>query len=294
MIFYSEGMSMNTLSEKAMLVDLNIGQWNARKYDFAATEQVIKHYNAKWNSGKFNKLLVDLWSVKKFQRAANDARTFHYAHTLPWDDVGHRILSSEEYLGYMKKMRSFKEAFESAVVDFLEEYPALIERAKVDLGKLFNPHDYPHVSAIRGKFTFQVSIAPLPDAQDFRVDLGADEVKSIQDDIAQRVNAQVQAAVNDLWSRLHGAIKHLVEKLRDSDAIFRDSLVGNISELTDVLPRLNITGNKDLSRMIEEARNTLSNLEPDKLRTDGKSRQEAADKAEEILKKMAGYIGGNP
>lgn len=279
------------LSEKAMLVDLNISQWNARRADEKATAEVIQANGAKANSGKFNKLLVDLASVKRYQRAANDARTFHYSNTLPWDDEGSRILPSENYLPYTKKIRQLQAAFYAAVDEFVREYPALIQQAKRDLGRLFNPGDYPAPAVVKSKFHFSTRVNPMPDAADFRVSLAGDEVKIIQDEIEQRVKDQVNAAVNDLWARLQGALSHLVEKLRNSEAIFRDSLIGNISELTDVLPRLNLTGDQNLGRIINEARAALANLNPDTLRKDEKERKAAADKAEAILKKMAGYTG---
>jgi hypothetical protein len=280
------------LSEKAILVDLNITQWSARRYDYKATQEILEKHGARWTSGKFNKLLVDIWSIKKVQRAANDARTFHYANTLPWDDGGSRLLPSENYFKYTQKMRQYESAFKAAVEDFTLEYPELIERAKKDLGSLFNQFDYPHLSIVKEKFSFHIQVSCLEEAEDFRVSLEDEDVRAIQKEITERVSSQVKTAVEDLWTRLSEALGHLVEKLRDKDAIFRDSLVGNISELTDVLPRLNITGDKDLANIINEARVKLASLEPKELREDDKKRADAAKVADEILAKMAGYTGG--
>jgi len=279
------------INEKAMLVTLNISQWNARRADDKATDEILQANGARRGSGRFNKLLVSLASVKRYQRAANDARTFHYANTLPWDDEGARVLPSENYFAYTKKMRELQAHFQHAVDEFIGDYPSLIRQARQDLGGLFNPADYPSVDTVREKFRLETRVSPLPDSGDFRVSLGDDEVKAIQGDIEARVKAQVTTAIQDLWGRLHRAVNHLAEKLRDSDTIFRDSLVGNIKELTDVLPRLNITEDASLGQMINEARATLANLDPDTLRENEGERKQAVDKAEDILKKMAGYMG---
>jgi hypothetical protein len=279
------------LNEKAMLVSLNIGEWSPYKADLTATQVTLRTYGAKNGCGKFNKRLVEHEAVKQYRRAMGDARTFHYANTLPWGDDGARILPSENYMAYMKKMREFQTTWENAVGGFVEEYPYLIERAQRDLSGLFNSQDYPTQRQIRAKFHFSTHISPLPDQGDFRVDLGTDEVSAIQADIEARVQAQVKESVNDLWGRLHKAIGHVVERLKGSDKIFRDSLVANIKELTDVLPRLNITGDAALARTIEEARAALADLDPQELRENEAERKVAADKADDILKRMAAYMG---
>ena len=45
------------LSDKALLVQLSISQWTARKYDKRATEQVNNANNAAMTAGRYNKSL---------------------------------------------------------------------------------------------------------------------------------------------------------------------------------------------------------------------------------------------
>jgi hypothetical protein len=277
------------LNEKAMLVNLTISQWTARTIDRKATWEVLEKNGASRDSGRFNKLLVELSSVKRYQRAVNEARTFHYENTLPWSDDGTRILPAANYLKYTAEMRSLKAQFQEAVDDFIQEFPALVKQAQRTLGGLFNPSDYPHPHTLRGKFALDTHFFPLPDRGDFRVQLGADEQKAIQDQITTRVNESVKAAMADTWQRLHGAVKHMTEKLRDKDAIFRDSLIGNIKELCDLLPKLNLTDDPNLTKAIEDAKGALADLDPQELREDEAKRRDAAQAADDILSKMAGY-----
>ena len=44
------------LSDKALLVQLNISQWTARKYDKKATEQVAATYNSAVQAGSTTSL----------------------------------------------------------------------------------------------------------------------------------------------------------------------------------------------------------------------------------------------
>ena len=279
------------ITEKAMLVRLSISQWTARRFDLKATNHVIAEYGAKRDAGRFNKMLVDLDAVKTYQKAANEARTFHYENTLPWGDDDSRILPAKNYIPYTKKMRKFKESFEKAVVDFISEYPSLIEKAERDLNGLFNQKDYPAAADLDRKFNFSVAVIPVPASGDFRVSLSDDEVDQIKADIEARVSESIAAAMRDAWVRLFNCVKHMADKLKDQKSIFRDSLVGNIQDICSILPRLNITDDKTLSKIIREVKVSLSNLDPEVLRKHELDRRVAADQADVILKKMAAYMG---
>jgi len=279
------------ITEKAMLVRLSISQWTARRFDLKATNHVISDFGAKRDSGRFNKMLVDLDAVKIYQKAANEARTFHYDNTLPWGDDDSRILPAKNYIPYTKKMRKLKDSFEKSVDDFVSLYPGLIERAENNLNGLFNAKDYPSAADLDYKFRFSVNVSPVPDSGDFRVSLSDDEVDQIKSDIEARVRESVAAAMKDAWERLFKVLKHMVDKLRDQKAIFRDSLVKNIQELCDILPRLNLTDDKDLKKFIRETKQIISGLDPEILRKHELDRKVAADQADGILKKMAAYMG---
>ena len=277
------------ITEKALLVKLSISQWTARKYDPTATDEVIANHHASKDAGRFNKSLVDLDAVKTYQKAANEARTFHYKNTLPWGDDESRILPSANYLPYMEKMRKLKSDFEDATREFIDQYPGLIRDAERSLNGLFNPRDYPDQRQLTGKFNFAVYPAPLPDAGDFRVTLSQDEADRIRDEITSRTQEYIRDAIRDAWNRLRDAISHLEDKLKDKDAIFRDSLVGNVRELCEILPRLNVTGDPDLAQVIDEAAATVARYDPEDLRNDPGDREAAVTAARDILKKIDGY-----
>jgi hypothetical protein len=279
------------ITEKAMLVRLSISQWTARKFDLKATNHVISDYGAQKDSGRFNKLLVDIDAVKTYQRVANEARTFHYENTLPWGDDDSRILPAKNYLPYTKKMRKFKETFEKAVDEFVDLYPGLIDRANSNLNGLFNPADYPDSFNLKEKFKFSVGVSPVPDQGDFRVSLADDEVDQIKADIETMVKDSIAAAMRDAWDRLFQVVKHMADKLKDQKSIFRDSLVGNIQDLCDILPRLNITDDPNLKKVIRDVKSSLASLDPEVLRKHELDRKVAADQADGILKKMAAYMG---
>ena len=283
--------TQQTIDQRAMLIRLSISQWTARKFDKQATYTTIAHYSAAKDSGRFSKVLVELAEIKKIARIVNDARTYHYAITLPWGDDNSRILPSPLFLKYSAKMRQLETDFQSQVDDFANQYSTLIANAQNTLGGLFNSRDYPHPGQIKKYYKFKFDILPIQTAADFRVNLDKSSVETIQKGIEDQMKQNIEAAVSETWKRLHSAIQHMSEKLGEKDAVFRDSLVGNIKELTDILPDLNITNDPALAETIETARQELTKLNPDSLRRNPQEREEAKKKADDILSKMSGFTG---
>jgi len=69
-----------------------------------------------------------------------------------------------------------------------------------------------------------------------------------------------------------------------------DSMITNIVEIVDVLPKLNIAGDTELDRMASEIRKSLV-LDPQELRKSETMRSDAAKAAADIAQRMAAYMG---
>lgn len=284
---------MKTLQEKAMLVKLNISQWTARKHDKKVSQEVAQQHNAQGDAqaiGRYNKILIAQEEIKKIAKIANEARTFHYDNTLPWTDEGQRILPAKNYLPYTQRMRQLEGHFNNAVPRIISNYGFLMQEARTRLNSLWNANDYPTVDELQGKYSFTVQVSPIPDGKDFRVNLQTEEVERIHQEIEGRVNKATETALKDLWHRLHKAVAHMVERLNDMDKTFRNSLVGNLQGLVELLPRLNITDNPELEAIRQEIEDKLCQ-DPDLLRTNIQERKKTAQDAQDILTKMAGYVG---
>ena len=294
-------METKRLTERAMLVSLNISQWTARKHDREISDEVAREHGTRRPSddvGRYNKILVDKAALRPIQEVVTEARTHHDKVTLPWSDQGYRILTAAGYFDYTQAMSGFQSRFVAAVDAFAVEYRQHVAEARDRLNGMFNADDYPDEWAIRAKFEFTHQVMPLPDEGDFRVSsLGADDVDKIKADIRARIDAEVQEAVRDPWNRIHDAVQHMAGRLhafnptgkgKDRGA-FRDSLVDNLRELVDVLPALNLSGDGELDAMRDRLAADLCDLDAQDLRDDMHAREETARKADAILASMAGY-----
>ena len=276
---------MKNLSEKSILVSLNISKWSARKFDRQATEEVNSNHNTT-DAGRFNKLLVKKEYMKEISELETKIRDFHYTNTLPWGDNGDRLLPSENYFLYVENMGNFKSKFEQAVRDFVEEYPAIISEAKNRLNGLFSKRDYP--ANIADKFNVKISFMPVPDVGDIRVSLSDKEIDAIKKSVSEEISSRFTSAQKDIYSRIADQLKAMYNRLVDKEAIFRDSLFNNVLSLVDLLPRLNVSNDQNINDLCKDLKALY--CEPQNVRNDVTLREKKAKDVEDLLKKVSAFI----
>ena len=277
------------LRDEAMIVRLSISQWTARRFDKRVSQKIAADYAVYAEVGRYNNVLIAKEAIQIITQAVSAIRSFHYDNTLPWDDGGGRILPSKNFLTYSKEMRKFKQRFDDAVVEFIGNYDEYRDEARKRLNGMFREADYPGRREIGRKFGFSTDIDPVPSAEDFRVTLQSKDATRIKKQLEARINKRVVEATKDLFIRLSEVVERFAEKLADKDAIFRDSLVENVVELVNLLPKLNVANDSELEKLRKEVQKKVCAFEPDTLRKDDKVRSKAADDAQAILAKMNGY-----
>lgn len=276
------------LQEKAMLVNLSISSWTASKKDRAASTDIKKSKGANDKAGWFNKRLIDPTALQTIGKVEGQARAMHYSMTLPWGDNGDRILPAAAYMEYMDKLRGLKADFEHAVTDFVRDYPQRVQDARVMLGSMYDPADYPEPSQIAHRFSIHTVFTPVPSAADFRVDVAAEEQDEIRKSITASVEKRLQNATRECWVRLADVVECMARALEDPDRVFRDSLVENIRAACEILPKLNLTNDLQLDTTLKQVRGTLL-IDPDALRKDKRLRADTASKAQRIYEDISAW-----
>ncbi len=291
---------MTNITERAMLVALNISQWSARKHDKKASEDVAKINGSDVHMGRYTKDLVDKDALRNIQLIARAAREHHLFNTLPWCDAGFRILPGAAYFDYTAEQRRFRSKYQGAVREFSERYQTCVNEARTRLQGLFSMADYPSPEEIAGKFAMECAFTPLPDGDDFRVTLGAEEEARVRAEIEQRVQCAAEDAMRDLWARVHDAVARMSRNLNNYhvDPVsgkvqhpFRDTMVENLRALAEVLPKLNVAGDPHMESMRSRLVESLCFHEAQTLRDDASLRRSVASEADDILAGMAAYVG---
>jgi len=279
------------LNNRALLVSLSISQWAARKLDKKATKDVADANRASTSAGRYNKSLLPLNDLLANVHQKTGAIRERFAkNTLPWGIDGTRILPSSNYLPFMTEFRRERNEWRTLVNDFTNNYDDLVNEAQRWLGDLYDPNDYPDVSRVRDKFAMDMAVLPVP-TNDFRVELADDEIERLQEELSARMTSVQQEAMSDCWHRLHKHVEHIVSKLADPAAIFRDSMIDNARETCDLLTRLNISDDPNLEAMRQSVESKLLSHHPDVLRTDLDLRADAADEARKIMDAMSVFMG---
>src|ERR1700722_4383847 len=70
-------LHMQNLSEKVLVVNLNIRRWPGLKYDETVTKQVDRDHNAT-NAGRYTKILIEKVEFKRIQKAETAIRSYYY------------------------------------------------------------------------------------------------------------------------------------------------------------------------------------------------------------------------
>ena len=279
-------------TDRALLVQLSISQWTARKFDKKTTKEVADSHGVTEVVGRYNKALLPLNDLlKQIHQTSAAIRQRFYANTLPWGIEGTFILPTGNYLEFMTEFRGYKSKWLALVDQFCDQYPAIKMEAQKILGPMYDPKDYPDDDQIRDRFKMDMAVFPVP-SNDFRVELADDELSRIQKDVEQRAQLAAQTAMRDAWDRLYAKVTHIAGKLSDPKAIFKDSTIENTRDLCDVLTRLNFADDPDLEAMRQEVEAKLVSHHPDSLRNDPILRQDSAAAARDIAKRMEIFMQG--
>ena len=278
-----------TINSRALLVNLSISTWSARKFDRAISDEIAAQHNAARDAVRANNSLIQGDSYKALIRAAQAARTAHYFHTLAWSDEGWRLLPTSNHTAYTDELRALQGQFQTALAEFVRDYPRLQEIARARLNGMYKAADYPHPAAIADRFRISTEFTPVPSSGDFRLDeLTADELQRVEQSVPNRVEQATADAVADAWRRLHEVVSAMRERLAQPDAIFRDSLVTNARDVVEVLGRLNVTQDPSLEAMRATVAADLTQYDPQELRDAPAIREQTAARDSEILSAMQG------
>lgn len=288
--------SASKLSSSALIVNLSLSVWTGRKLDKRVSEEVDQAKSTRTRAGNYHKnLLAGSGKLEQITKIANACRAWLYSTTQPWGDNGDRLLPVSSLLDFKSRLADYEMQFGTAVNDFLNDYDTLVAAAAFQLGDLFNREDYPTRESIEGKFGFRYSLTPLPQAGDFRVDVGNDGLRELQDQYERVMHDRVTGAMSEAWERLHEVLSKMSERLADDfdehgdvkRKIFRDSLIDNAVEICGLLKHFNITGDLRMDEMRRQLEDTLRTVDAQSLRDSDHLRQQTKAKVDALLDKFS-------
>lgn len=280
-----------TLASSAMLVELNISNWSGRKKDNRASADVTsQNYAATGVANVNKKLLADNADLKAIQTHVTAMRNLHAAMTMPWSNSGLRLLPTAQYFKYTGAMSDMENKFWDLVNAFLINYHDAVIDVQMLLGDLFSRDDYPSAEELQRKYRVHINYMPLPDAGDFRVDISNEALREVKEQYADFYTTQYNTAMNDVWTRLHKALTNMSERLdygsKEDKKVFRDSLVGNVNDMVELLRVCNVTSSPQMAQMADKLEEAMAGVTPDGLREDDTFRAETKRAVDDAIKSL--------
>jgi hypothetical protein len=274
----------------AMLVELRISSWTARKRDVETTVEVNTSKEADQDSGSVYKyLMAGSDHLKKIEKYAAKCRAWHATQTLPWmKGVG--LLPMENFFKYREQLGTMEANYFALVDAFIAAYPQLKSDQAFKLGKWYKADEFPDVETLPRRFKFEYNFLPVPESGDFRIKCEERVKADLADRYERMYSTKLNDAMRDLWGRLHTHLSHMIDRLSDKEdgerKIFRDSLIENGVALCDMLTRLNVTNDPQLEearRMLERA---IANTDIEDLRKHESSRKTLRADVQNIIDKF--------
>lgn len=288
-----------SIGSSAMLVELSISSWTARKLDKKVSAEVDVAKNTKVSAVNVNKnLMAGTGVLDKIIKYAASARAWHVAQTLPWSDNGSRLLPMSNFMAYKEQLAVMEENFNALVDKFVDSYPDLVSAAAFQLGDLFDRNEYPDVNTLKQRFKFNYSFFPVPNAGDFRVDINEEAKAEIIANCNKAHQDRLENAMKDAWKRLHDCLNRMSDRLtvdivKDEDGnpshemrVFRDTLMENAIEMVDMLKHLNITKDPNMEQARQALKLAISNYDLDDLRSSMTARNAVKTQVDAILSKF--------
>ena len=280
-----------SISESALLVELNISVWPATKVDRDITEQVNANASASRDASQTKKNLFAGTSMRKdIEKFAARVRLYHNQHTLPWADKGERLLPTKLFMDYKTAMNHYEQQFNQMCNNFFIDYNYLVQEAQVNLGTMYKAEDYPDLTEVRTKFGFRRAINPLPESGDFRLDVSTQDLDELRAEFESKFQERLADAVREPWLRLHGELVSISKKLTDTDGEgkkrYHDTLLSNPLELCELLTKLNVTNDPKLEEARKQVELTMLGVNMDAIKEDSETRKQVKSKVDEILGKF--------
>ncbi len=280
------------LKDISLLVSLSLCYPPTTKTDKEASEDLENQKGTTDGQYRAVKRLFRKTALAAMKTLDGEIGRFHKKETAPWGEEGQRILLTANFDDYMRSIRDFKRRREDAARDFEREYPSILADARYDLKGAFDLNDYPAQHEVRECFQFKVKSLPIPDAADFRIDLPAKEMAELSANVARMIRDAEDVARMDLAKQIITPVVHMVEKLSgDTDGRWYNSMVENISDIADRIPRLNVTGDPVLASLASRLKADLTRHPVETLKENKLVRTSVKKRAQDILDTMSVFMG---
>jgi hypothetical protein len=215
--------------------------------------------------------------------------------TLPYVESGVRLIKQSDIDAFVHTMEDFRNELTQAEADLNAVYDQIKADARLRLGRLYRPDDYP--PEVRGLFGVDWDF-PSVEPPSYLMRLNPEVYQQEQERVARRFEEAVQLAEQAFVTEFTRLVAHLTERLgNDAEGerkVFRDSAVTNLVAFFDRFRHLNIRSSAQLDALVEQAQQLVQGIAPQELRDDGTLRQQVAAQLSQVQTVLDGMLVDRP
>lgn len=279
-----------SISDRAVLVQLNISSWGTERLDKSQTERINLLNNADSKAGKVHKdLMCGTTLAKDIDLHVGRSRLWNNQNTMPWQDRGARLLPTSLFLSYKDEMNSRETNFETMVNRFVPNYAAAKQTARNYLGSMYREEDYPDVNDIASKYKWTLSVSPIPSSGHFCLDVPAEDLENVRKSCDDFVEQKVADAMRKPWEDLHTMLTGMSGKLQEVEELngtpkrFHETFVTNALDLCTLLNHMNITNDPQLDKARQQLELVLAGTDVDDIKENEFVRSDMKKRVDNIL-----------
>ena len=188
--------------------------------------------------------------------------------TLPFPEPGVRLIKQDQVESFATTMADYRLELTDAVANLDAHYAGLRRAAAVQLGSLYSDEDYPETLGALFDVAYDF---PNVEPPDYLVAMSPQVYEEEQARVVARFEDAVRLAEQAFLAEFARLVEHLTERLEGSNdggttKVFRDSAVGNLVEFFARFRDLNVSSNRELDALVEQAQRAVRGVAAQDLR----------------------------
>jgi hypothetical protein len=211
--------------------------------------------------------------------------------TLPYTEPGVRLIRQSDIGPFVHTLEGFRDELTEAEAGLSAVYDEVKADARQRLGRLYNPADYP--DEVRGLFGVAWDF-PSVEPPSYLMRIAPEVYEEERRRVAARFEEAVRLAEQAFATEFSRLLTHLSARLADGAngqrQVFRDSVVGNLSDFFARFAELNVRSSPELDALVEQARQLVQGVSPQQLRDSDSLRQQVAADMARVRQRVEGLI----
>jgi len=287
-------MENNNIFENACLIQLKTSCWTGAKQIADGSMAHIANVDPEWLKAK--KYLVNPEYLAPVKTAIYKARRALSSHALPFPLNSLCLVPKESIMVIEEKLRLAKQEFQQEVDTFCAGYDVACQEAAIYLGSHFSNLDYP--MDVRSKFRLQWRFVALSVPEKASI-LPANLYEAERQKFIALMDEARELAVISLREEFAAIVAHLVERLSENGEdekpkILKNGMFTRFNEFMDNFSTRNLFQDDALSALVTQAKNCISGLDSQTVKTNGWLKNTLADEMTKLKTQIDSAIEEMP